>query len=230
VWCLGIGGRRQHQRDVHELGFGDRHDVIPVADGTVNADGVPSYLSRKYLRDVAGVGVLEGIATDLDGNRLPQSPENTVHVGVAYTIDTAFGSFTPRVDYYRQGDMYAREYNTKGDYVSSWDQWTASLLYQSNDGRWEGRAWVRNLTDEDNITGKYLTSDTSGFYRAPLFFLLIERESVVEVAGHQPLGGIVCRVVVDRADRNQLGSIEPANVHHLGAAVGEPATGRDVHR
>ena len=30
---------------------------------------------------------------------------------------------------------------------------------------WEGRLWVRNIQDEDNVTGKYLTSDTSGFFR-----------------------------------------------------------------
>jgi hypothetical protein len=40
-----------------------------------------------------------------------------------------------------------------------------SLIYRSNDGRWEARAWIRNIMDEDNVTGKYLTSDTSGFYR-----------------------------------------------------------------
>ena len=27
------------------------------------------------------------------------------------------------------------------------------------------RAWIRNILNDDNVTGKYLTSDTSGFYR-----------------------------------------------------------------
>ena len=27
------------------------------------------------------------------------------------------------------------------------------------------RLWVRNVLDDDNVTGKYVTSDTSGFFR-----------------------------------------------------------------
>jgi outer membrane receptor protein involved in Fe transport len=138
--------------------------VVPVANGTVYPNGVPSYLSRGYLK-ANGVAVAEGLPIDLDGNELPQSPENKVHVGAAYTIATSFGSFTPRVDYYWQSESYAREFNTKGDYIDSWDQWNASVLYESVDGRWEARAWIRNIGDEDNVTGKYLTSDTSGFFR-----------------------------------------------------------------
>ncbi len=98
---------------------------------------------------------------------MPNSPEQTVHVGLAYTwpIDFIAGSLTARWDYYWQSDSYAREFNTPGDKIDSWDQHNASLIYESNDGHWMAKAWVRNLQDEDNVTGKYLTSDTSGFYR-----------------------------------------------------------------
>ncbi|MDZ7670466.1 MAG: TonB-dependent receptor [Gammaproteobacteria bacterium] len=150
-----------------------------VAPGTTYGDGLPAYFSRGYLNGTAvdgtgsplnTVGVVEtndGFETDLDGNTLPNSPEHTVHLGVAYTwpIDRIAGSLTARWDYYWQSESYAREFNTPGDKIDSWDQHNASLIYESSNGLWSARAFVRNLQDDDNVTGKYLTSDTSGFYR-----------------------------------------------------------------
>jgi outer membrane receptor protein involved in Fe transport len=138
--------------------------VVPVADGTIYPNGIPAYFSQAWLI-ANGVATSSGFDTDLDGNSLPNSPENTIHIGAAYAVATSIGTFTPRVDYYWQDDSYGREFNTVGDEIEAWDQWNASLLYQTNDGRWEARAWIRNIQDEDNITGHYLTSDTSGFYR-----------------------------------------------------------------
>lgn len=134
--------------------------------GTTYPNGIPAYFSRSYL-EANGVGTSDGIPTQLDGNSLPNSPENTIHIGVAYTwpMDLIAGSLTARWDYYWQDDSYAREFNTVGDEIDSWDQHNASLIYESNNGKWDVRAWVRNIEDEDNVTGKYLTSDTSGFFR-----------------------------------------------------------------
>ena len=113
------------------------------------------------------VETVEGIPVDLDGNELPNAPEHTVHLGLAYTwsIGAIAGSLTARYDYYWQADSYAREFNTVGDEIDSWDQHNASLIYESDDGRWSGTAWIRNIGDDDNITGHYVTSDTSGYYR-----------------------------------------------------------------
>jgi outer membrane receptor protein involved in Fe transport len=108
-----------------------------------------------------------GIAQDLGGNSLPNSPEHTLKLGVAYAMPSPVfdGDLIVRLDYYWQDDMYAREFNTAGDVIESWDQFNLSLIFESADGKWGARAWARNLADEDNITGHYLTSDTSGFYR-----------------------------------------------------------------
>jgi outer membrane receptor for ferric coprogen and ferric-rhodotorulic acid len=114
-----------------------------------------------------GVTTSNGISQDLGGNSLPNSPEHTVKLGAAYTFpfNSLAGNVMIRLDYYWQDDMYAREFNTIGDEIDSWDQINLSLIYESTDGKWSGRFWARNLADEDNITGHYLTSDTSGFYR-----------------------------------------------------------------
>jgi len=114
------------------------------------------------------VGVVQtsdGFETSIDGNSLPGSPENTFGIGIAYDFPLSIGTVTPRVDYHWQDDMYGREFNTVGDQIEAWDQVNASVMWVSTDGRWQGMVFGRNLQDEDNVTGHYLTSDTSGFYR-----------------------------------------------------------------
>jgi len=137
-----------------------------VAPGTIYPNGIPAYFSRNFLTN-NGVETNDGFATNLDGKKLPNAPEHTIHIGVAYTwqIEQIAGSLTARWDYYWQDESYAREFNTKGDLIDSWDQHNASLIYESANGAWSGRLWVRNINDDDNVTGKYLTSDTSGFFR-----------------------------------------------------------------
>ena len=137
-----------------------------VAPGTNYANGVPAYFSRNYLTEL-GVETNDGFETSLDGKSLPNAPEHTIHLGLAYTwqIEPIAGSLTARWDYYWQDSSFAREFNTPGDKIDAWDQHNASLIYESNDGVWSGRAFIRNVQNEDNVTGKYLTSDTSGFFR-----------------------------------------------------------------
>lgn len=137
-----------------------------VVDGTNygGVGGIPAYFSRSFL-EANFVETSDGNPVSLDGNKLPNSPEHTIKVGAAYTFSTSYGTFTPRWDYYWQAESYAREFNSIGDQIEAWDQHNLSLIYQSNGGEWTARLWVRNVQDEENVTGKYLTSDTSGFYR-----------------------------------------------------------------
>ncbi len=129
-------------------------------------DGIPAYFSRNFL-EANGVATSSGLPSNLDGNNLPNSPEYTFRLGVQYTwnIDAIAGALTARWDYYWQDDSFGREFNTVGDEIDSWDQHNISFIYESDDGHWQGRLWARNLEDEDNVTGHYLTSDTSGYFR-----------------------------------------------------------------
>ena len=139
--------------------------VFPVP-GALTEEGIPVIASRATL-DALGIDNVEGLPVDLDGNQLPNAPEHNIKIGLAYTwqVDALAGAITLRWDYYWQDDSYAREFNTKGDEVDSWDQHNAAIMYASNDGKWNVRGWIRNVQDEDNITGHYVTSDTSGYFR-----------------------------------------------------------------
>lgn len=143
--------------------------AAPLLPGTVRENGLPAYLNRASAESglFGNIPTSNGIAQDLGGKSLPNSPEHTLKLGVAYAMPSPVfdGDLIVRLDYYWQDDMYAREFNTAGDVIESWDQFNLSLIFESADGKWGARAWARNLADEDNITGHYLTSDTSGFYR-----------------------------------------------------------------
>lgn len=139
--------------------------AIPLPDLSYE-NGTPALWSRDCL-EAFGVSTLDGLPTNLDGNRLPNTPEHTIVLGAEYSMAVARinGDLTLRWDYYWQSESYAREFNTPGDIIDSWSQHNLQLIYESDRGRWTARAFVRNLRDEDNITGHYLSSDTAGFFR-----------------------------------------------------------------
>lgn len=162
------------------------NDAFPGRQGQTQP--VPAYFSRNFLTaaldapnmmlggqslcQFATQGAVQqcvssGIAQSLSGNQLPNAPEFTARVGVQYTLplDAILGALTFRWDYYWQDESYAREFNTVGDQIDAWDQHNLSVIYESANGDWQVRAWVRNAEDEENVTGKYLTSDTSGYWR-----------------------------------------------------------------
>lgn len=133
----------------------------------VNSNGVaiPAYFSRNFL-SAAGVETSDGLPTDLDGNSLPYSPDHTVRIGLSYTKPEMWnGNVTLRGDYYWQSSAYSRVYNTVGDEMDSWGQYNLSAIYESLDDKYALRLWMRNVFDKENVTGHYLTSDTSGFFR-----------------------------------------------------------------
>jgi iron complex outermembrane recepter protein len=134
--------------------------------GLTYPDGTPGLWSRNCL-EANGVTTSDGLETDLDGNELPNTPKHNIKLGLDYTweVTRINGAITLRWDYYWQSTSQAREFNVRADKIDSWHQHNASLIYRSSDDRWQVRAFVRNLTDEDNVTGHYLTSDTSGFFR-----------------------------------------------------------------
>lgn len=148
-----------------------RNQLTPVSVSyPVNEFGVsiPAYFSRAFL-DALGVETSDGLLTDLDGNSLPNSPAHTFKIGLTYSTDSPMsllpGRLSFRWDFYWQSETYSREFNTEGDEIDAWTQMNASATYESQNGRIELKGWVRNLADNDNVTGMYLTSDSSGFFR-----------------------------------------------------------------
>ena len=129
---------------------------------------VPAYFSRLFL-NALGVETSDGLLTELDGNALPHSPEHTLNIGATYRVPINAGRLNGdiafRGSFYWQSESFSREFNTPGDEIDAWGQINLSATYNSADGKIMISGWLRNAQDNDNVTGMYLTSDTSGFFR-----------------------------------------------------------------
>ena len=53
--------------------------------------------------DTDKVFTSDGLTTNIDGNQLPNSPENTVSVSFAYTFNFSFGTITPTLGLFVDG-------------------------------------------------------------------------------------------------------------------------------
>jgi outer membrane receptor protein involved in Fe transport len=125
-----------------------------AAPATIYPNGIPAWFDGAFLAAV-GVELQPGIAVDVSGNQIPDTPEHTLHLGASYTWDFAAGGLTARWDYYWQSRTYLTIFNRSVESNGSWDQHNASLIYESGDGRWSLQAWVRNLENDVHILGGY---------------------------------------------------------------------------
>ncbi|MDP1555436.1 MAG: TonB-dependent receptor, partial [Hyphomonas sp.] len=142
-------------RTLVEGAFGLTNSTVTV---TNNDGGTTTY---------SALTPFDGEAKDLDGKSLPGAPESTFNVGVEYTWDPgSFGAWglTGRVDYYRQSDSFSRVWNTARDKLSSWDNLNASVALFNDDNGVRVELFGKNITDEQVITGAYLTDDSSGLF------------------------------------------------------------------
>ncbi len=116
---------------------------------------------------VSALTPIDGDAKSLDGNSQPGAPESTFNIGVEYTWEPgSFGNWglTGRVDYYRQSDSFSRIYNTARDKLPSWDNLNVALSLFNDENGIRVDVFGKNISDEEVITGAYLTDDSSGLF------------------------------------------------------------------
>ncbi|KCZ45640.1 TonB-dependent receptor [Hyphomonas sp. CY54-11-8] len=109
----------------------------------------------------------DGDAKNLDGNTMPGAPDTTVNLAAEYTLGGLGGSgwdMTIRGDYYWQAETVSRIWNTPRDQLDSWSNVNLSLLFNNEDTGWGVEVFAKNLTNEEVITGAYLTDDSSGLF------------------------------------------------------------------
>jgi hypothetical protein len=116
--------------------------------------------------DPTGAGNFsDGVAVSLSGNQLQNTPPWNISIGAQYRFDFDGGySLTPRVDFYWQADMWGRIFNAASDKVDSWENTNIQVTFSAPNDEWFIQGYVKNVFDEDSITGEYLTSSTSGLY------------------------------------------------------------------
>ncbi|WP_114226817.1 MULTISPECIES: TonB-dependent receptor [Sphingomonas] len=109
--------------------------------------------------------VNEGIAQNLSGNQLPQSPHWKVGGGAQYTLRLGNGmTLVPRADVNYTGSFYARSFNQPIDKVKGFTVVNAQVQLNGAADKWFVRAFVQNLTNNDAITGQFVADASSGLF------------------------------------------------------------------
>jgi outer membrane receptor protein involved in Fe transport len=78
--------------------------------------------------------------------------------------------------------MWGSIFNTSADAIGSWEMTNAQITLNAPENKWYVAAYVKNVFDEANITGEYLTSATSGLYTN--IFLTDPRTFGIRVGAH----------------------------------------------
>ena len=106
-----------------------------------------------------------GVPVNVRGNQLPQAPTYKFAVGAQYTIDTGGGStLIPRVDLNYTGNSYASIFNNNIDRIPGYAVVNAQIEFDGPNDKYYIRGFVKNLTDNNAITGQYVTDQSSGLF------------------------------------------------------------------
>ena len=105
-----------------------------------------------------------GIPVNIKGNKLPGAPDYKFSAGVQYAAPVGDLTVTPRVDYIYTGKSTGNIFNGVVNEVPSFSQVNAQLQVDGPGKKWFVRGWVQNLTNNDAITGLYVTDQSSGNY------------------------------------------------------------------
>ncbi len=166
---------------VEHNGAGDL--ISSGAADALNAAGIPFIPAATPGIAFAGFGVCEalqagfgalglpytvsdGVAADLDGNELQNSPNFTMNIGGQYThffeVNGTELSLESRVDYYYQTSFFARIYNRPIDEIDAYGNLNLQMTLYGPDRDWYLRGFVQNLANSDQITGHYFTDPSAG--------------------------------------------------------------------
>ncbi|TPG43184.1 TonB-dependent receptor [Sphingomonas koreensis] len=138
--------------------------VLP--NGTFGAYSVCSQLTGAAAAYGGAFTVYDtGIPVSLKGNSLPQAPTYKFAIGAQYTIHTGGDtSLVPRVDLNYTGNSYASIFNDTIDRMQGYEVVNAQIQFNGPDDRWYIRGFVKNLTDDNAITGQYVTDQSTGLF------------------------------------------------------------------
>jgi len=106
-----------------------------------------------------------GVEVNIRGNELPQAPNYKFSVGAQYTFALGNGmTIVPRADLAYTGSSYGSIFNRPIDRIGGYEIVNAQIQLNGKDERWFARAFVQNLTNNDAITGQYVTDQSSGLF------------------------------------------------------------------
>ena len=133
------------------------YSICAALQGVAAADGLAF--------DPKGITVYtSGIPVNIKGNQLPGAPNYKISIGAQYEIPLDRMMLTPRVDVHYTGESTGSIFNGAVNAVPSYIQINAQIQLDGPDHKWYLRAFVENLTNNNAITGEYVTDQSSGLF------------------------------------------------------------------
>ncbi|WP_205599595.1 TonB-dependent receptor [Sandarakinorhabdus rubra] len=151
-------------------GGGNLQGVTDFPSDSGLAPGIGGAFSLCDIVGAAAAGtqfamLADGVPTSIIGNQLPQAPQYKFSAGIQYTFPVGENmSFVPRVDMAHTGESFGNIFNGAVNRVPSYTVINAQAQFNGPDDKWYIRAFVQNLTDNNAITGLYLTDQSSGLF------------------------------------------------------------------
>ncbi|TPG18709.1 TonB-dependent receptor [Sphingomonas koreensis] len=124
-------------------------------------------LPLAYTTTTSGVanGLPDGIEVDLGGNQLPNAPEWKFSAGVQHTLELGHDmTLVSRGDLTYTGEYFGSSFNRPIDKVQGYEVVNVSVQLNGADDRWFLRGFVQNLTNNNAITGQYVTDASTGLF------------------------------------------------------------------
>ena len=106
-----------------------------------------------------------GVAVNIKGNELPQSPHYKFSAGIQWTGQLGGDwNIVPRVDLAYTGGYYGSIFNQNISRIQGYEVVNAQVQLNGPKDRFYVRAFVQNLTADNAITGLYVTDQSSGLF------------------------------------------------------------------
>ena len=140
-----------------------------IQGNTTGAFGICSALAA----NAATVGTLfggvnvapDGVAVNVRGNQLPQSPKFKASAGAQYTIDLGHEmNIVPRFDISLTGNSTGSIFNDNADRIPAYYIMNAQVQLNGKDDRFFVRAFIQNIANNNATTGLYVTDQSSGLF------------------------------------------------------------------
>jgi hypothetical protein len=113
-----------------------------------------------------GVSVApDGVAVNVRGNQLPQSPKFKASAGVQYTIGLGHDmNIVPRFDIALTGNSTGSIFNDNADRIPAYYIMNAQVQFNGKDDRYFIRGFIQNIANNNATTGLYVTDQSSGLF------------------------------------------------------------------
>ena len=114
---------------------------------------------------LADGSVVPDVPVNIRGNKLPQAPTVKASAGAQYTHH--FGgdwTLVPRMDVTMTGSSFGNIFNGNVNRIPAYWQANAQIQLNAPDDRFFVRGFIQNITNENPITGLYVTDQSSGLF------------------------------------------------------------------